>query len=158
MERLSAIVHAAVKNAPSGLSAEAVADLAGKKYKTLMSELSRHDGHKPDMDLLPVLIQATGSDAPLKLLARACGCLFVRVPDAAGCDHPLTVQLAGVVRNFGELMATMGEALADGRIEQHEARRIARDGHDVMAAVMAVIRLAERAADADCSAPRADQG
>lgn len=152
MERLSAVVHAAVKNAPSGLSAEAVADLAGKKYKTLLSELSRHDGHKPDMDLLPVLIQATGSDAPLKLLARECGCLFVRVPDVS-CDHPLTVQLAGVVKNFGDLMATMGEALADGRIEQHEARLIARDGHDVMAAVMAVIRLAERAADTNDGPP-----
>ena len=46
-------------------------------------------------------------------------------------------------------MSTMGEALADGRIEQAEARRIARDAHDVMAAVVAVIRLAERAADTE---------
>ena len=149
MERLSAIVHAAVKNAPSGLSAEAVADLVGKKYKTLMSELSRHDGHKPDMDLLPALVTATGSDAPLRLLARACGCLFVRVPDADVPGHPLTAQLADTVKEFGELMATMGDALADGRITQAEARRIARDGHDVMDAVMAVIRLAERIADQD---------
>ena len=149
MERLSAIVHAAVKNAPSGLSAEAGADLVGKKYKTLMSELARHDGHKPDMDLLPALVQATGSDAPLKHLARACGCLFIRVPDVAGAGHPLTAQLAEAVKDFGELMSTMGEALADGRIEHFEARRIARDGHDVMAAVMAVIRMAERAADLD---------
>lgn len=147
MERLSAIVHAAVKHAPSGLSAEAIADLVGKKYKTLMSELARHDGHKPDMDLLPALVQATESDAPLKHLARACDCLFVRVPDAGAEGHPLTAQLAETVKEFGELMATMGEALADGRIEHAEARRIARDGHDVMAAVMAVIRLAEQAAD-----------
>ena len=147
MERLSSIVHAALKHAPSGLSAEAVADLVGKKYKTLMSELSRHDGHKPDMDLLPALVQATGSDAPLKHLARACGCLFVRVPDAGADGHPLTTQLAETVKEFGELMATLGETLADGRIEQAEARRIARDGHDVMTAVMAVIRLAEHVAD-----------
>lgn len=147
MERLSAIVHAAVKHAPSGLSAEAIADLVGKKYKTLMSELARHDGHKPDMDLLPALVQATESAAPLKHLARACDCLFVRVPDAGAEGHPLTAQLAETVKEFGELMATMGEALADGRIEHAEARRIARDGHDVMAAVMAVIRLAEQAAD-----------
>ena len=41
----------------------------------------------------------------------------------------------------------MGEALADGRITQDEARRIARDGHEVMDAVMAVIRMAEQVAD-----------
>ena len=167
MESIAAVCHEAVKRAPSGLSAEAVADLIGVRYKTLMSDLSRHDGHKPDMDLLPhiisatgiaagraddmrqQIISATGSDAPLRALARECGCLFVRVPEAAECAHPLTLQLVDTVKEFGDLMSTMGEALADGRIEQAEARRIARDGHDVMAAVVAVIRLAERAADTE---------
>lgn len=149
MESIAAVCHEAVKRAPSGLSAEAVADLIGVRYKTLMSDLSRHDGHKPDMDLLPHIISATGSDAPLRALARECGCLFVRVPEAAECAHPLTLQLVDTVKEFGDLMSAMGEALADGRIEQAEARRIARDGHDVMAAVVAVIRLAERAADTE---------
>ena len=40
MEKLSTICREAVKKAPSGLSAEAIADLVGKKYKTLMSELA----------------------------------------------------------------------------------------------------------------------
>ncbi len=145
MERLSSVVHAAVKHAPSGLSAEAIADIAGKKYKTLMSELSRHEGHKPDMDLLPALIQATGSDAPLHALGRACGCLFVRLPDIIGEGHPLAMHLADTVKDFGELVATLGEALADGHISHDEAQRIARDGHDVMDAVMTIIRMAEDA-------------
>lgn len=152
MEKLSTICREAVKKAPSGLSAEAIADLVGKKYKTLMSELAHHDGHKPDMDLLPDLVTATGSDAPLKTLGRTCGCLFVRVPDVAGEGHPLARHLADTVKDFGDLMATMGEALADGRITQDEARRIARDGHEVMDAVMAVIRMAEQVADEEKTA------
>lgn len=147
MEVLSRVCHAAVKEAPSGLSAEAVADVLGKKYKTLLSELSRHDGHKPDMDLLIPIIRVTGSDAPLKALARECGCVFIRLPEITSSDRPLLLGMAESVREFGNLIEALGDALRDGVISRVEADRIVREGYEALEAIMKVLSLARKEAE-----------
>lgn len=146
-EPLSRVVHAAVKDAPSGLSAAAIADIVGKPYSTMMSELARQGTHKPDMDLLPVFVRATGSDAPLKALARSTGGVFLRLPDVEpGDSHPVAAQLAETVREFGEFLTTLGQALEDGVISRAEARQISKGGHEVLSAVLQVLKLAEASA------------
>lgn len=62
---LTAVVHGMVKAAPSGLDARTVADLVGKPYATLMSELSQQPGHKLGAELLLPLMDVCESDLPL---------------------------------------------------------------------------------------------
>ena len=80
---LTAVVHGMVKAAPSGLDARTVADLVGKPYATLMSELSQQPGHKLGAELLLPLMDVCESDLPLVFLARQRGGAFVplRLPD-----------------------------------------------------------------------------
>ena len=70
---LTAVVHGMVKAAPSGLDARTVADLVGKPYATLMSELSQQPGHKLGAELLLPLMDVCESDLPLVFLARQRG-------------------------------------------------------------------------------------
>lgn len=74
---LTAVVHGMVKAAPSGLDARTVADLVGKPYATLMSELSQQPGHKLGAELLLPLMDVCESDLPLVFLARQRGGAFV---------------------------------------------------------------------------------
>ena len=145
-EPLSRVCHAAVKAAPSGISAAAVADILGKNYTTFMNELVHNGTHKPDMDLLIPIVKATGSDAPLKAIGRACGCVFLPLPEVAGDDCPLTAGMAQSVTQFGELLAALGDAIRDGVISENEARRINKEGHEVLEAVLQVLKITEQMA------------
>lgn len=147
MESLTRICHAAVKCAPSGLSAEDVADVLGVNYKTMMAELSGAERHKFGLDLLVPLVQATGSDAPLKAIGRACGCVFIRLPEVGKVEQPMLDSMAASVREFGDLLAALGDALRDGVISRVEADRITKEGHEALEAVMKVISLARKEAE-----------
>ena len=94
---LTAVLHELVKHAPSELTARTIAELAGKDYNTLMSELSRQPGHKLGADLLLPLMELTGSDAPLNFLARERGGVFVPMrPDATAADlGPAILKVSG---------------------------------------------------------------
>ncbi len=93
---LTAVLHELVKHAPSELTARTIAELAGKDYNTLMSELSRQPGHKLGADLLLPLMELTGSDAPLNFLARERGGVFVPMrPDATADLGPAILKVSG---------------------------------------------------------------
>ena len=57
MNELREVCREAVKHAPNGLSATAVAEKLGMRYSTLMSQLSGHDAHKLGADMLvPIML------------------------------------------------------------------------------------------------------
>lgn len=147
MEKLTRICHAAVKCAPSGLSAEAIADLLGVNYKTMMSGLAGAERHKFDADLLIPLIQVTGSDAPLKAIGRACGCVFFRMPDVVDDGSPLNQSMAQSIAQFGDMLTALGDAVADGVISRVEAQRINKEGHEALQAILQVLKVTERMAN-----------
>ena len=70
MSELRELCRRAVKHAPNGLSAEAVAERVGMRYSTLLSQLSGHDAHKLGADLLVPLMLATGCRAPSDIWRR----------------------------------------------------------------------------------------
>lgn len=147
MEKLTDICHAAVKYAPSGLCAEAIADILGVNYKTMMSELAGAERHKFDANLLVPLIRATGSDAPLKAIGRACGCVFFRLPGAEEGESPLTLTLAQSITKFGQMLSALGDAMDDGVISRVEAERINTEGHEALQAIIQVLKVAEKMAN-----------
>ena len=138
---LTAVLHELVKHAPSELTARTIAELAGKDYNTLMSELSRQPGHKLGADLLLPLMELTGSDAPLNFLARERGGVFVPMrPDATAAD--LGPAILKSVREFGEYTAEAAQDIADGKIPADQLQRILKEGQEAATAIVTFMELA----------------
>lgn len=140
---LAAVLHQTVKRAPNGQRAETIADLVGKPYHTLMSELSGQPLHKLGADLVLPIMEATGSDAPMHFLAREMGGVFIRLPEVGSGSNPVQQQCLVAVKEFGELIGRTAEALADGRLSGEERRTITREGHEAVTAIMALLQQVE---------------
>lgn len=135
---LAAVCHATAKAAPSGLDAKTVAQFMGKPYQTLMSELSRQEGHKFGADLVLPLMDICGSDAPLHFLAREMGGVYVPLPSSSTSEHPVHKQCMVAVSEFGELISTVGKALEDGSITRAECEEVSRKGYEAIQAISAL--------------------
>lgn len=140
---LTAVLHAVTKKNPAGLDAHTVADLVEKPYQTLMSELSRQEGHKLGADLVLPLCLVTESDEPIKFLARQLGGVFLRLTEPEMVSADLLKILAASIREFGEFAAQAAASFADGRISKEELERIIKEGYEAVAAAYAVIKQAE---------------
>lgn len=138
----TAVLHAAVKNAESGLDAKTIADLVGKPYQTLMSELSRQEGHKLGADLVLPLIEASASLMPVHFLARQLGGAFVLLPEAASHNGELVETLASSVKEFGEFAAETAVNISDGNIPADQLARINKEADEAIEAILAMKKLA----------------
>jgi len=154
---LTAVLHELVKHAPSELTARTIAELAGKDYNTLMSELSRQPGHKLGADLLLPLMELTGSDAPLNFLARERGGVFVPLrPDATAAD--LGPAILKSVREFGEYAAEAAQDIADGKIPADQLQRILKEGQEAATAIVTFMELARAVHQRQYGSRRASPG
>lgn len=154
---LTAVLHELVKHAPSELTARTIAELAGKDYNTLMSELSRQPGHKLGADLLLPLMELTGSDAPLNFLARERGGVFVPLrPDATAAD--LGPAILKSVREFGEYAAEAAQDIADGKIPADQLQRILKEGQEAAAAIVTFMELSRAVHQRQYGSRRASPG
>lgn len=140
---LAAVCHQMVKDAPSGLDAATIAELCGKPYATLMSELSRQPGHKLGADMVAPLMDLCDSDLPLTFLARLRGGVFISLGCLSGNGSgPLMRQLAQSVKEFGEFAAETAKDISDGDIPKDQLDRIIKEGHEAVEAIMAMVTLA----------------
>ena len=154
---LTAVLHELVKHAPSELTARTIAELAGKDYNPLMSELSRQPGHKLGADLLLPLMELTGSDAPLNFLARERGGVFVPMrPDATAAD--LGPAILKSVREFGEYAAEAAQDIADGKIPADQLQRILKEGQEAAVAIVTFMELARAVHQRQYGSRRASPG
>lgn len=141
---ITPILHHLAMRAPSGINAMTIADMLGWKYPTMMSELSGQPGHKCGVDKLLPFMDVTGSDAPMHFLARELGGVFIRLPALGEGVDPVQKQCMVAVKEFGELIAACGEALANGDLEPAQVSRIIREGHEAVTAIMALLQLVGR--------------
>ena len=142
MESLVSILHRAVKEAPSGLTAKQIAAAVGRDYQTLMSELSRQPNHKLGANLVLPLMKLTGSMEGLKYLAAGMNAVCVVMPSQEG-NHPVHRQCLSTVDEFGQLMRSMAQALEDGTITRTERDEIASSGYDALAAIVSLLKSVE---------------
>ena len=144
------ILREDAKRAPSGRKADRIAELLGKGYSTLMNELNGSiPGHKFGVMHLIPFMEATGSIRPLDYLAGAMGAVVIRLPKAGQGGCTMERDAVATVREFGELMGTVGAALDDGRISPDE-RRITREGYEAMQSIMTLLKRVEDADDERC--------
>ena len=127
-EQIRILCQHAVKYAPNGISAEAVADALGMRYATLMSQLSAQPGHKLGAEIVLPIMQLTGASAPMHHLARQLGGVYVELPPVSPGSHEVTASLVESVRQFGEFAAQVAQSLDDGIITAEEQARISRAG------------------------------
>lgn len=140
--KLSAVLHALVKKAPSGLDAETIAPLLGYRgYATMMSELSDQPGHKLGANMLLPIMDVAGSDEPMHFLARQRGGVFIKLPQALAGQDPVHREAMRAVKEFGELMGEVGGRLGDGSISAEDRTVITREGHEAVTAIMGLLKL-----------------
>ena len=142
-----AVCHQAALNAPSGISAKDVAPLVGKNYQTMMSELVGAPGHKLGVDILLPLMAATGSDAPVDMLARERGGVFVHLPVVRASSKSMTLQLATTIRECGELAALTAQQIVDGKVTPAELEEFRKENREAIAALLEMENLMELAAE-----------
>lgn len=143
--RLTPILRQLVLGAPNGLPAKALADLLRRDYTTLLAEVGERSGHKAGVELLLPIMDMTGSSLPLDVMAEHLGGFFVRMPDVAGGSTAVVTQCMTSVKEFGELMTAVADALKDGSISEEERRDITEKGYHAQTAILALLRLVEAA-------------
>lgn len=140
--KLTAVLHALVKKAPSGLDAETIAPLLGySRYFTMMSELSDQPGHKLGANMVLPIMEVTGSDEPMHFLARQRGGVFIKLPQVGPGDDPLQIAVMKSVKETGEFLTELGADLADGDLSKDDCDRIEKEAHEAATAIMALIKL-----------------
>lgn len=139
---LTAVVHALILAPPSGVDARTIASLMdGKNYQTLMSELSRQQGHKFGADLVLPIMNLANSDEPIHFLARHRGGVFVKLPEVTGDGGPVQLAALNSVKEFGELMGEVGAGLASGGLSRDECDCITKEGQEAVTAIMALLQV-----------------
>ncbi len=141
---LTAVLHAAVKNAPSGLDARTIAELCDKPYQTLMSELSRQEGHKLGVELILPLCEATGSKGAVQFLCRQLGGEFIELPEPAERNCELVETLASSMKEFSEFAAETAQNISDGDIPADQLARIHKEGDEAIEAILRMKKLAQK--------------
>lgn len=141
---IAAVCHEVVKKPPNGLDAATVADLIGRAYATLMSELSCQPGHKLAADLILPICAATGSNLPVKAMCRALNAAFIPLkhPPQDILPASFVQTLSITVREFGEFAAEAADDISDGKIQRHELPRIKARASEAIEAILLMVRLA----------------
>ncbi len=141
---IAAVCHELVKKPPNGLDAATVADLVGRPYATLMSELSCQPGHKLAADLILPICSATGSNLPVMAMCRALNAAFLPLKHPTHTMLPVGFiqTLSITVREFGEFAAEVAEDISDGKIQRHELPRIKTQASEAIEAILLMVQLA----------------
>ncbi|MCB2189495.1 MAG: hypothetical protein KQJ78_24010 [Deltaproteobacteria bacterium] len=114
-----------------------VAALADMPYSTLAEQINPNSRplKKLDAGLLPALVTGvSGGKRLVRYLAEQAGMVCVDLPDVESGGAPAR-KLAESVREFGDLLASHGQAMEDGEITPAERKRLRREGLEAVAAI-----------------------
>ncbi len=103
---------------------------------------SFNDRNKLGADMVYPIMKTCDDDSPLHFLAQLRGGVFIKLPKA-NPDSPVDIASIKVVKEFGELMATYGEALSDGTISRQDLKNILKEGYESVEAIMSMLKLVE---------------
>lgn len=91
---------------------------------------------------IPVLVRATQSSLVMAALARACGGSYVPLPSGPQVLSTDMRLASDAMHEFAQTIQAFSEALGDGRITHEEAERIAREGHEAISCILALVQHA----------------
>ena len=105
------------------LTVEQIAERLGKRSSYLRNALCATDENHPlDSSLVVPLTHTTGNLALVRYFAEAVGCVLVELPKVGVENLDVMAHAGSAAREFADVMAEAGKALADGRVDRHEAQ------------------------------------
>jgi len=108
------------------------------------------------LDRLALLVEIAGDDRPVRWLAEACGGFFVRNPSGRPTTGlGLLRQTQVIVREFADLLESIEDSLADGRIEPDEAEAIRHEWEQLKSAGEMLVVSCERRSGGKRNKPEA---
>jgi hypothetical protein len=90
-------------------------------------------------------LKSPGALNPIYYLCEQLGLLAIPMPTITASDV-ITDDLVKSIERFGALAQTASKAIADQKIEPHEARDIRADGMSAIRAILTIVKDAEQAA------------
>jgi hypothetical protein len=135
------VLHAAmnlVHDHPGG--AQDLGPKIGKAGSTLSHEVNPQYPHAK-LGLLDALKLSvvSGNRGILNAFAAECGCLVLPMVQNAGGDGDTLNALGAMAREFGELVAEVSCAMADGRVSDNEMARVETEAGQLMQALQRVV-------------------
>ncbi len=123
-----------------------IADIAariGRPDSYLRKATSQYDdAHPLRGDLIVPLTLATRNYALINYLARECGGVFIQMPAVESADHgDIVRQTTTVVGEFGDVLADLRTALADGHISTSESDRVSVQAYEAIAETLRLVKL-----------------
>lgn len=137
-------VRRAARSYPGGI--DAVALRLGKSPSTLEKELRSAPGYKlgfEDAQEIMTLCRDVGSDHALDGLnaqADVLGAVVTLLPAGVDPSSCTGARVAKLMREFSDVVASLGESLADGVITPNELRKIEAQWSEMVAAGQVVLR------------------
>ena len=108
-------------------------------------------GARNPLDRLELMIRAAkecGRDKqaflPIHYLARRFGGVFLQLPKRQCHLMEIHQKLSDTVKEYGEMMAATGEALADGRIDKQEKKKVLKETDEAIEQLVMFKKLIER--------------
>lgn len=146
-KRLLDVLREDVKNAPSGMSAEKIAEHVGKSYSTLMNELNDTiPSHKLGLLHALKVIELADSEGARNQVACMLGGMFVRLPEVDAEEVESQKQALKAVEEFGDIITVYNGAMSDRKISADELADIEREGHEALTAIQRFIECVRREA------------
>lgn len=143
-------IAAVLEKNPAGLCAKAIALRMGKAWQTIYSygDSSEERGRDIPISHLVALVLITGDDRPIGALCREVGGTFLPLPKA-GAHNEVNDAVIASVKEFGESVGAVGQALQDGKMTPREARTVQREIAEAQRALAALSAAVARVADSE---------
>ena len=117
-------------------NAKAIAEELNKPYSTFMREVNPHDfDAKFGASCLIPLTRATGDFAAIDYIEQALGRVAFVLPKKKMASNQMYEKVASMTKEFGELLAAVGESLHDGHISEEELDRCKKEGYETLQAL-----------------------
>lgn len=118
------------------LTRERIAERMGKTTSYIKNALNATDEHHPlDSSLVVNLTLATGNLSLVRYFAEAVGCVLVELPKVGIENLDVMAHAGNAAREFADVMAEAGKALADGRVSRDEAQAFRTQANELITVV-----------------------
>ncbi len=134
---LDEVGHHSVTEQGARMTVEQIADRMGEpNLNRLRKILSAYDDSHPlnAAKVVPLTL-ATRNLALVRYFAEAVGCVLVELPKVGVENLDVMAHAGNAAREFADVMAEAGKALADGRVSRDEAQAFRKQANELITVV-----------------------
>ena len=132
MDQVLDLLDSAAKSYPL----KALSDDLGKAESTLRNELTEQPGYKLGLRTAILIMRKTADIRALDRIESLFGRLAFRIPKADCGPGPFWALEAAAIKEFGEQMEAVSEALKDNRITKEEAKKCLKEVNNTVGALI----------------------